>query len=287
MALRRARHGERPARGEEAAIVIQPMHLGRIGELPGGLVEDDRVILPRVPVAHHHFQELIGAVVAQVVRRVRRVAHVQRLAVVQRGDDVPGGPPAGHQVERGEHAGDVERFVIGGGIGRGQTEPFRRHAHHGQDGHRVQLDAANAVGDGVRVIAAVTVRHRQTVVEEGDVEFAGFQGARDAAVVLGRGEVGRCLRVAPGADEVGAVLRLQERDQGHLTHGVLRCPRWGARDASGVGGVFKSGGRVPAGGRTSRAAVGRGRTVSRGWRATRGPRCWRGSCCAAPRPWSG
>ena len=185
MALRRPRHGERPARAEVFALMIQPPHLVGMREQAGCLVEHDRVVVPRIPVPGHDFQEFVGAVVALVVLAMRRVAHVERLAVVHRRDDVPGGATVGHQVERGEHARDVERFEIGGGVGGAEAKPFGRHAHHGQDGDRVHLHAAYAVGHGVRMVAAETVRHRQPIVEEADMELAGLEHAGDVAVVVG------------------------------------------------------------------------------------------------------
>ncbi len=171
------------------------------------------------------FQEFVGAIVALVVLAMRGVAHVQRLAVVHRGDDVPGGAAVGHQVQRLEHARDVERLEVGGGAGRAETQPFGRHAHDGEDGDRVHLHAANAVGDGVRMVAAEAVRHRQAVVEEADMELSGLQHARDVPVVVGGHEVGRRLGMAPGADEIRAVLGLQEGHECHLAHQFLLATR--------------------------------------------------------------
>ena len=169
-------------------------------------------------MSDNNLEEFVGAVVALVVLAVRGVTHVQRLAVVHRRDDVPRGATVGHQVQRLEHARDVERFVIGGGAGRSETQPFGCHAHHGEDGDRVHLHAADAVGHGVRMIAAETVRHRQAIVEEADMELAGLEHAADVAIVVRGHEAGRGIRMPPGADEVGAVLGLQEGHESHLAH---------------------------------------------------------------------
>src|SRR5262245_41632929 len=48
-----------------------------------------------------------------------------------------------------------------------------------QHDHGIHLHAANAVFDGVGMIIAVAVRHRQPIVEERHVEFAGFENSRD------------------------------------------------------------------------------------------------------------
>ena len=126
MALLRARHRERPARLEELPVVIEPLDLGRIGKPAALLVDEQRAVFPGIPVAEHDFHEFIGAVVAQIMLEMRVLAHVVGFAVVDRGDHVPGGAAAGHQVEGGEAARDVERFVIGGRAGRGEAELFGR-----------------------------------------------------------------------------------------------------------------------------------------------------------------
>ena len=68
-------------------------------------------------MALHHLNELVGAVVARVVLDGLVEAHVLRLDVVHRGDDVPGGTAAGHQVERLEQPRDVVGVILGGRVG--------------------------------------------------------------------------------------------------------------------------------------------------------------------------
>ena len=74
----------------------------------------------------------------------------------------------GHEIERGEQPGDVERLIIGGGAGRAEAEPLGRHAHRRQHGDRIHFDATDAVFDGMGVITAVAIRHGQPVVEEAE-----------------------------------------------------------------------------------------------------------------------
>ena len=167
-------------------------------------------------MAEHDFHELVGAVVAQIMIEMGVLAHIMRFAVIDRGDHVPGGAAAGHQIERGEAAGDVERFVIGGRTGRGEAELFGRHAHRGQHHDRIHLHAADAVFDGMGMIVAVAVRHRQPVVEKRHVEFAGFENPADLLIVIRRHRIVARFRMAPRTRQIGAVLRLQESDQRHL-----------------------------------------------------------------------
>ncbi len=96
MSLRRARHRERTARTQIATLIIQAMHFIGPCEQPARLVLDDRIIFPRVPVAEHYLHELVGPVVAHIMAEHFVAAHVLRLAVVERGDDVPGRAPTCH-----------------------------------------------------------------------------------------------------------------------------------------------------------------------------------------------
>ena len=192
---------------------------------PRLLVHDQRAVFPGVPMAEHHFHEFVRPVVAEIVREMGVLAHIVRLAVVQRGDDVPGRPPARHQVEGRKTPRDIERFEIGGRSGRAEPELFGGHAHAGQHHDRIHLHAADAVFDGMGVIVAVAVRHRQPVVEKRHMEFAGFQDPADLLVVVRRHRIVARLRMAPRARQIGAVLRLQEADHHHLPcHAALRVP---------------------------------------------------------------
>ena len=52
------------------------MHLGRIGKAVIRLVQDQRVVLPRVPVPEHHLHELVCPVVAGVVPHMLVAAEI-------------------------------------------------------------------------------------------------------------------------------------------------------------------------------------------------------------------
>jgi hypothetical protein len=194
------------------------MHLFGFGEQAAGFVLYDRVVFPRVPMPEHNFHELVGAVVARIMADDFLAAHVLRLAVVERGNDVPGGAAAGHQVKRAKDAGDVKRLVVACGISGAEAEALGRHTHHGQHSEGIELHAANAVLDGMGVIAPIHVRHRKPIVEKAEMELAGFQHAANMAVEIRRPAIGARLRVTPGAREVGAILRLQKANHDHLAH---------------------------------------------------------------------
>src|SRR5262249_60518637 len=106
VALRRARYGKGAARAEMSAVVSEAAHLVGVSKASRPLVDDERVVGPGVPMAMYHLQKLVGAVVACVVLDDLLKAHVPRFDVVHRGDHVPGGTAARHQVGRLEQAGD-------------------------------------------------------------------------------------------------------------------------------------------------------------------------------------
>ena len=76
--------------------MIEPMHLGRIGKAAIRLVQDQRVVLPRVPVSEHHLQELVCPVVAGVVPHILVAAEIGCFSTVERGHNVPGSTALEH-----------------------------------------------------------------------------------------------------------------------------------------------------------------------------------------------
>ena len=160
------------------------MDLVPVAETPARLVDDQRVILPGIPVAEHDFDEFIGAIIPRVMRHHLGMAHIRRLAVVQGGDEVPRCPPLAHQIEGLEDAGHMERLEIGGGRGGTQAKPLGHRPHHGQHDDRVHLHAADAVFDRMDMVGAEAVGHRQPVVEEAEIEFSGFQDTGDFLEII-------------------------------------------------------------------------------------------------------
>ena len=148
-------------------------------------------------MAEHHFHELVGAVIAEIMFEMGILAHVERLAVVERRDDVPCRAPAGHEIEGLEAPRHVERLEIGGRGGGAEPQLFGCHAHAGQHDQRVHLHAADAVFDGMGVIVAVAIRHGEAVVEKGHVKLAGFENAGDVPVVIRRHRIVARLRMPP------------------------------------------------------------------------------------------
>ena len=199
------------------------MHLGRIGEAVVRLVQDQRVVFPGVPVPEHHLHEFVRPVVAGVVPHMLVAAEIGRFRAVERGHDVPRSTALQHQIHRREQAGDVERLVIGGGVGHSEPEPLRHHPHRHQDGRGVHLDRAHPRGDRLGMMAGVEVGKRQAVIKKRHLDLAVLQGAGDALVVFRRQEIEHRRWMAPRSRQVRAVLRLQKGDQRH--HAVLERHR--------------------------------------------------------------
>src|SRR4051794_15794482 len=145
----------------------------------------------------------------------------------------------------------MERLEIGRAEGGAEAEATGRHAHDGQDGDRVHLHATDAVGDRVGMVAAEQIRHREAIVEEAEMEFPGLQRPADAAIILSAGEILCRERVAPGPDEVRAVLRLQEPHQSHLPWHRVSFRSWAGSLPSG-----------PWFGKLGRLACGSGKNLS-------------------------
>ena len=119
-------------------------------------------------------------------------------------------------IDGGELAGDVEGLVVRGGTGGAEAEMGGGHPHGHQHGDGVELNHADAVLDGVGVVAGVAVGQGEAVVEEAEMELAALEGAADLLVEISRHEVGAAVAVAPGHGEVGAILGLEKADHRHL-----------------------------------------------------------------------
>ena len=157
----------------------------------------------------------------EVVREMHLASHVVRLAVIDRGDHVPGCASAQHVIHRLEPARHVEGLVVGGGRRGTDAKPAGAEAHREQGRDGVHLHHAHAVRHHLGRIAAIDVRHCQPVIEEGELELSFLQHLADLLVVGGGGEIRARVRMPPGTRQSRAVLRLQETHQDHLAHEAI------------------------------------------------------------------
>ena len=227
MALRAAGHGERPARLDPFADVIDVMHLGRIGEDAAFLVDDQRVGLPAFPELEARLHDLVGAVVAHVARRQLVLAEIARLEVADRGHDVPRHAAFAQHVERAQRAGDLVGIVKGRRQGGAEADVPGDARHHRQHRQRIEKPhLATAAQNGVEV-ATVVVEEAQGVSEEQAVEPALLQYPRDMLVPGGVEEIVVGLGMAPHTVVMAGRPGLEERHQAHLArfaHFTLQHP---------------------------------------------------------------
>ena len=175
-------------------------------------------------MALHDFDELVRAVIAQIMAN-DLASEIGGLRPVERGNDVPGRPAPGHVIERRKGAGNMKRFVIGGGIGDTDAERPCRIAQGGGADHGIQLYRADALAERGRGVRLVNIGYGKAIVKEGEVKLPFFENLADAAVITGRQKIEFGLRVTPGRRKVCTILGLKKGDEGHfLARGHLDYP---------------------------------------------------------------
>jgi hypothetical protein len=219
-----ARHRERAADLEPLALVVELVDRLGLGEQAVLAVEHQRVVIPGVPEPDGGLEELVRPVVARVVSQDLVDAEVLRLAVVDRGDDVPCRPTPGEVVERRERPRHMERRVVGGRVGGAESDVAGRAGQDAEHDAEVELHRAGARAHGLGDGAAVDAGHRQPVVEEHQIEAPVLEGATDLLVVARCEEPVLGGRVPPRPRVHRRVPGLHEAHQRHLpptgpTHG--------------------------------------------------------------------
>ena len=133
--------------------MVQFVHPVGVREGAAGLVPQDGAVLPVLPQTSHHLQELIGLVVTLVVAEMALETEVLGLGVVDRGDNVPSGPPRRQMIQGSEQAGHMVGGVVGGGVGGAEPDVLGGGRDHGQGEADVELHAtrpgAHRLGHGV------------------------------------------------------------------------------------------------------------------------------------------
>lgn len=95
-------------------FVLDRVNLGRVGVDAMRPVQNDGVVVPGpVPQLVHHFQVLVGDVVAIIVPDLSVQPDVPRAAVQIRGDDVPADAAVGEVVKRRHTPREDERMLVG------------------------------------------------------------------------------------------------------------------------------------------------------------------------------
>ena len=103
-----------------------------------------------------------------------------------------------HQISSREKPRDMIGFVIGSGISGAKPDALCGSGHHHHNSQRIKLHRAHAMRHGIAEIIRIDVGHREPIIKEGHVEFAIFQNARDALVVIRRQKIAHGSGVTPG-----------------------------------------------------------------------------------------
>src|SRR6516165_7849154 len=150
------------------------------------------------------FEKFVRPVVALVARELVLKPEIGSLRLLERGDDVPGGATAAQMIERRHGAGDREGMEIRRRYRARQAEIFCRRRHRRKHYHGIEPQRAeSAVAQLAVELVFVSVRNRQNVCEENEVEAAVFEDAADIAVIIQRQKVAVGRRVAPPAVMAG------------------------------------------------------------------------------------
>ncbi len=148
--------------------MIQGVLLASIEKISAGLIAAERVIFVGIPERAHDREVLFGSSIAQRVRKVLLAPVVAGCPFQAGGDDVPTGPTAADQVQRGERPRHVEGLVVRGGE-RGHEPDARSHSGHRGE----QRQGLQAVQEVWRRIG----RDVGAVDDEDEVEFGCFPRA--------------------------------------------------------------------------------------------------------------
>jgi hypothetical protein len=226
-ALRRARRVQGPAAAEVLAVVVDRMDLGAVGELVVLRVEHHGVGLPRLPQPGHDVGELVGDVVALVVRIMLVAAVVLRRPVVAAGDAVPADPAFRHMVERIDQPGQQVGRVFANRQRWHQPEMLRLLRQVGHQHRRIELGRRGSVLQVGVVAALVGVGHVRGILDDHVVEAGPLHAFGEVDEQVGHHpavEIGAGPRRPPG---LGAVALGQEPGE---VEGVLcHCPRISAK----------------------------------------------------------
>ena len=150
------------------------------------------------------FEELVGAVVALVLRDLLAQRKIPGFGVLERGDHVPAAASGAQMVQRGKGACQFIGLEIAGRAGGHQTQ-VPGDARHGRQHQRgVQPHGAQRAVAQLAVGAALeAVGNGQNIGKKSHVETASLERLRDLLIVGWVEPVGFGAGVAPAAGSTG------------------------------------------------------------------------------------
>jgi hypothetical protein len=204
------------------------MDLGSVGEHRLFAVEHDRVGLPRFPQPCDHVGELVGDVVALVVRPVLVVAVVLRRAVVAAGDAVPADAAFGDMVERVDQPRQQVRRILRHRQCRHESEMLGRLREIGHQHRRIELGRARGVLQVGVVRALVGIGHVRGILDDDVVEAGALHAARQVDEQVGHHPALDVAARPVAAPALGPVALAQEPgEMERLPHSGPAAASWG------------------------------------------------------------
>lgn len=198
-ALRGARNVQRPTHREELAAMIGGAHLLRVDVLATALIGDDRISLPAAPQLLRHPEELIGAVVPQIVLEVAVRPEVLCLGLVERRHHVPAHAATAQMIERAVRPRHLVRVKVRRRLRHGDAKPLRHRGDRRR--HQRRIERRRRLGAAAQRLidpGAEAIRCGEEIGEEHEVELAPLQRAAHAVVVRGIEVVAGAARMPPG-----------------------------------------------------------------------------------------
>ena len=142
-----------PLHLEEFARVVEHVPPVGIVEAAVLLVEHEGIVVPAIPQAAHHVDELARAPVALVLRQVLLAAEILRFGVVGRRHQIPARAAAADQIERREAARDVIGLVVGRRRRADEADVLRHRRERREQRHRLDPRDVGRARQGFAIVA--------------------------------------------------------------------------------------------------------------------------------------
>ena len=225
--LRARNRGQRARDIEEASMMVDRMHLGRIGEPACLPVAEDRVRLDRPPQSLANRDELFHALIAELMLEQLIESVVLRIGQPGGRHDVEGDATGRDVIEAVEQPGHVERMHEGRRVGQAEADPLGHGRHRRDDRAHVVARPLDTPFDGAVAASLPRAGDARSVPEEQQIDPAAIRHLRELHVGANIGELTTDERARHGP----AALCVREREikgQVHAAHDAIACaaPNW-------------------------------------------------------------
>ncbi len=207
-------------RAEVRALVLDQVHLGRVGEAAVLVLLQGVRIPGALPVLVDQVEEVLGHLVAVVVRDQVHAEGLDRGVGGAGGHDVPAEPAAGQLVQGGQSAGERVRRLHQHRAGHHQAQVGGAGQQRRGDHERVQPGQVQGLLGGDRRADPVDLRPAPGVGQEQEVQPGVLAELRDVPPVPeGVEQVPAAVGVAPGGGAARVGLGVLEQSELEVAHG--------------------------------------------------------------------